>query len=493
MINLLLFPIIIPFLFAILLLFFKENVGIQRILTVIGVVLGLISSFYLMLTVKTEGVQAITLGSWPAPFGISMVSDMLSALLVTTTLLITLFVVLYSFTSIGKERERFFYYPGILFMVTGVNGAFTTGDIFNMFVFFEVLLIASYLLIVLGGEKKQLRESIKYILVNVVSSALFVITVAYLYSVVGTLNMADISVKITEIGQPGIVTVIAVLMLIVFGIKGSIFPLYFWLPGSYAAPPIPVLALFGALLTKVGVYAIMRTYTLFFTHNTGFTHEILMVLSILTVIVGCIGALAYFDLKQIIIYNIVIAVGVILYGAAQMNEAGISGAIYYLIHDMLIKGALFLLIGIIIYVTGTSNLRKMGGLMKTHASLGWFYLIAAFGLAGIPPLSGFIGKLLIVQGAFQAGNVWGSIIILASSLIVLLSVMRIFIYAFWGKPVELPRTNQKSYARMMVPAIVLVVLSIFYGVGTEWLVPYMTDATDVLLNPSIYIDAVLKE
>lgn len=493
MINLLLFPIIIPFLFAILLLFFKENVRMQRVLTLIGVVLSLVASFYLLITVKTDGVQAITLGSWPAPFGISMVSDMLSALLVTTTLLLTLFVVIYSFTSIGQERERFFYYPAILFMVTGVNGAFTTGDIFNMFVFFEVLLIASYLLIVLGGEKKQLRESIKYILVNVVSSALFVITVAFLYSVVGTLNMADISVKITEIGQPGIITLIAVLLLIVFGIKGSIFPLHFWLPGSYAAPPIPVLALFGALLTKVGVYAIMRTYTLFFTHNIGFTHEILMVLSILTILIGCIGALAYFDLKQIIIYNIVIAVGVILFGAAQMNEAGISGAIFYLIHDMLIKGALFLLIGIIIYVTGTSNLRKMGGLMKTHAPLGWFFLIAAFGLAGIPPLSGFVGKLLIAQGAFQAGNVWGSIIMLASSLIVLLSVMRIFIYAFWGEPVELPKTNRKSYVRMMFPAIAMVVLSIFYGVGTEWLIPYMTDATDVLLDPSIYIDAVLKE
>ncbi|MEK3937533.1 Na+/H+ antiporter subunit D [Sporosarcina sp. FSL W7-1349] len=494
MINLLLFPIILPFLFAILLLFFKENVRLQRILTVIGLIVSLAASLLLVAKVKADGVQAITLGSWPAPFGISMVSDMLSALLVTTTILITLFIVIYSFTSIGEGRERYFYYSAILFMVTGVNGAFTTGDIFNMFVFFEVLLIASYVLIVLGGEKKQLRESIKYVLVNVVSSALFVITVAFLYSVVGTLNMADISVKLTEIGPSGIVTVIAILMLIVFGIKGSIFPLYFWLPGSYAAPPIPVLALFGALLTKVGVYAIMRTYTLFFLTDIGFTHSFLLVLSLLTVIAGCIGALAYFDLKQIIIYNIVIAVGVILFGASQMNEAGISGAIFYLIHDMLIKGALFLLIGIIIHVTGTSNLRKMGGLMKTHAPLGWMYLIAALGLAGVPPLSGFIGKLLIVKGAFEAGHIWGSIIILASSLIVLLSVIRIFIYAFWGEPQPLAAPKEKqSYRRLMMPAVVLVILSVVYGVGTEWLLPYMTDASDVLLQPSIYIDAVLKE
>ena len=493
MINLLLFPILLPFLFGIILLFFKENILVQRTLTLIGLLVSLLASLFLISKVKSDGIQAITLGSWPAPFGISMVSDMLSALLVTSSVLITLFVVVYSFTAIGKERERFFYYPAILFMLTGINGAFTTGDIFNMFVFFEVLLIASYLLIVLGGKKKQLRESIKYVLVNVISSALFVITVALLYSVVGTLNMADISVKISEVGNTGIITVIAVLMLIVFGVKGAIFPLYFWLPGSYAAPPIPVLALFGALLTKVGVYAITRTYTLFFIHDLAFTHELLMILSILTIIAGCIGALAYFDVKQIIIYNIIIAIGVILFGVAQMNEASLSGAIFYLIHDMIIKGALFLLIGIIIAITGTSNLRKMGGLMKTHAPLGWMYLIAAFGLAGIPPLSGFVGKLLIVQGAFEEGNVWGSIIILVSSLVVLLSVIRIFIYAFWGEPVELPQTNHQSYKKLMFPAVALVVLSILYGVGTEWLVPYIRQATDVLLQPSIYIDAVLKE
>ena len=493
MINLLLLPIILPFFFAIILLFFKENIRVQRSLTLIGLTVSFVAALVLIVKVKADGVQALTLGSWPAPFGITMVSDMLSALLVTTSIAITFFVVMYSFTAIGKERERFYYYPAVLFMLTGVNGAFTTGDIFNMFVFFEVLLMASYVLIVLGGEKKQLRESIKYILVNVISSALFVVTIALLYSVIGTVNMADISVKIAEIGQPGIITVIAILFLLVFGIKGAIFPLYFWLPGSYAAPPMPVLALFGALLTKVGLYAITRTYTLFFIHDMSVTHELLLVLSLLTIVAGCIGALAYFDLKHIMIYNIVIAVGVILFGVAQMNESGMTGAMFYLIHDMIIKGALFLLIGIIIAITGTSNLRKMGGLMKTHAPLGWMYLIAAFGLAGIPPLSGFMGKLLIVKGAFEAGNIVGSIVILASSLIVLLSVMRIFIYAFWGEPVELPTTKRSAYRKMMVPAVILVVISIAYGIGTEWLVPYMTDASEVLLKPSIYIDAVLKE
>ncbi|MFB5088547.1 Na+/H+ antiporter subunit D [Psychrobacillus sp. PGGUH221] len=491
MINLLLFPVLIPFLFAAILLFFPKKVKAQRITVMIGLLLALASAIVLLVKVKTDGVQTVTLGSWAPPFGITMVSDMISVLLVLSSLLIAIFVVWYSYTSIGVDREKAFYYPAIMFMLTGVNGAFTTGDIFNMFVFFEVLLMSSYVLIVLGGEKVQLRESLKYILVNIVSSSLFVITVGYLYSVVGTLNMADISIKLSEIGQSGIVTVIAVLFLIVFGIKGAIFPLFFWLPGSYAAPPVPVLALFGALLTKVGVYAIMRTYTLFFTTDIGYTHELLMVISIITIIAGCVGALAYFDLKQIIIYNIVIAVGVILFGASIMNESGMLGSVFYLIHDILIKGALFLLIGIIIKITGTSDLRKMGGLMKRYPALAWSYLIAAFGLAGIPPLSGFVGKLLVVQGGFEGEYIWQSIFILASSLIVLLSAIRIFIYAFWGEDkVGVHTISPKTYRQLLFPAITLVAITVIYGVGSEYLVPFMTDASTVLLEPSVYTDAV---
>lgn len=491
--NFILYPIIIPFLFAGILMFFPNRVYVQRIITTIALLLTVVASIYVGLRVKLEGVLSITLGDWEAPFGISMVADMFSALLVITTSVIALFVVLYSFPSIGIGREKHFYYSGVLFLITGINGSFTTGDLFNLFVFFEVLLMASYLLIVIGGEKVQLRESFKYILVNIVSSSFFVVGVAYLYSVTGTLNMADLAVKIPQVEYAGMMTTIAILFLIVFGLKGAIFPLYFWLPGSYSAPPMPILALFGALLTKVGVYAIIRSYTLFFTMDIGFTHEILAYLSIATIVIGCIGALAYFDVKKIMIYNIVIAVGVILFGASQLNESGLQGALYYLLHDMLIKAALFFLIGLLIVLFGTTDLRKMGGLMKTKPVFGWFYLIAVFGLAGIPPLSGFVGKLLIVQSGFEGEHFWGSIIVLATSLLVLLSAIRIFIYAFWGEPIETKQIANVQYKQLFMPAALLVGISIFYGIGTEWLYPYMTEATNILQNPSIYIDAVLKE
>jgi len=493
MINLPILPILLPLVAAIILMFLSKSVKAQRIVSVIASAATAAAAWAVMLKVRSEGIQTVDMGSWPAPFGITLVSDMLSILLVLTASVITLCVVIYSFRSIGSGREAFYYYPIVQFLLVGVNGSFTTGDIFNLFVFFEIMLMSSYVLIVIGGTKVQLRESIKYILVNVISSAIFVIAVGYLYSVTGSLNMAHISSRISELGAEPIITVLAILFLVVFGLKGGIFPLYFWLPGSYAAPPAPILALFGALLTKVGVYAILRTYTLFFYHDQPFTHDILSLLALLTMVAGSIGALAYKDVKQILIYNIIIAVGVLLFGIAVMTEESIAGTIFYLIHDMIIKAGLFLLGGIMIYIAGTSNLNKMGGLIRQYPALGWTFLIASFALAGIPPLSGFTGKLLIVRAGFESGEYVGALVVLLSSLAVLYSAVTLFMSVFWQKPdAPLPKTKKHTASRF-IPAAVLVILSVLYGVGTEAVYPYVMQAVDALIHPEIYIDAVLKE
>jgi multicomponent Na+:H+ antiporter subunit D len=490
--NFIILPILFPLFTAILLIFFAKNIQIQRLISIISTFITVALSFMLVQTVKRDGVQILNLSNWDAPFGITLVSDMLSSLLVLTTSIIVFACVLYSFRSIGEEREHYYYYSIVQFLMVGIIGAFSTGDIFNLFVFFEVMLMSSYVLLVLGGTKIQLRESIKYILVNVISSALFVITVAYLYSVVGSLNMAHISVRIAEVDQPGIVTVIAVLFLIVFGLKGAIFPLFFWLPGSYNAAPAPVMALFGALLTKVGVYSIIRTYTLFFYHDLGYTHQLLAILAIVTIILGLIGALAYWDVKKIIIYNIIVAVGVILFGVSTMNEVALTGSVFYLIHDMLIKAALFLLVGIIITITGTGNLRMFRGLIKDYPGLGWTFFIATLALAGVPPLSGFVGKLLILQGGFAEGSYVGTGIVLFSSLLVLYSVMKIFINGFWGEP-QTFKVNRGSVRFLLISPTILIILACLYGVGTEMIYPYISEASETLSNPSIYIEAVLKE
>ncbi|MEH7113682.1 Na+/H+ antiporter subunit D [Neobacillus niacini] len=495
MTNLIILPILIPLITGAILIFLNQRIMAQRVIATFSSIGTIIAAWFMIQRVRTEGVQSLNVSSWEAPFGITLVSDMFSALLVLTTSIIAFVCLIYSFKTIGVEREKYYFYAVFNFLLVGVNGAFTTGDIFNLFVFFEVMLMSSYVLLVLGGTKIQLRESIKYLLVNVISSALFVIAVAYLYSVVGTLNMAHISSRISAIsveGMPGILTVIAVLFLIVFGLKGAIFPLYFWMPGSYYAPPAPVLALFGALLTKVGVYSITRTYTLFFYHDMD-TFGLLSILAILSIVFGVIGAIAFWDIKNIIIYNIIVAVGVILYGVSVLNTASITGAVYYLIHDMLIKAALFLLVGVVISITGTSNLRNMSGLINRYPGLGWTFFIAALALAGIPPLSGFVGKLLIVQGGFEGESFTGAFIVLMSSLLVLFSVMKIFINGFWGKDRTYRDEEKTPVKRLLIAPVILVVISALYGIGSETILPYITQAADTLVDPNIYINAVLKE
>ncbi|WP_243290476.1 Na+/H+ antiporter subunit D [Bacillus sp. FJAT-47783] len=491
--NFIILPVILPLITGILLVFFTKQIKVQKWISSLASLVTIVIAIALVQRVYENGIQTLELGSWKAPFGIVLVADMYSSLLVLTTNIIVFACLLFAFRSIELERERYFFYPGVMFLLTGVSGAFLTGDIFNLFVFFEVMLMASYFLIVHGNTKIQLRESIKYILVNVISSALFVISVAFLYAVTGTLNMADLSARVSEFGQSGILSVISILFLIVFGLKGAIFPLYFWLPGSYQAPPSAITALFGALLTKVGVYSITRIFTLIFVHDPTFTHGIIAWLSALTIIAGVIGAIAYSDIRKIIIYNIITAVGVILFGVASFNEAGIEGSVYYLIHDMLIKGTLFLIVGAIIVITGTSDLRKMGGLIKNHPSLGWMLFISAAALAGVPPLSGFVGKLKIIQGGFQNGEYVIAMVVLLSSLLVLYSVMKIFMNGFWREQVLSKEEEKGSTKGLLFPIAFLLSLSILYGFGIEMVSPYVSQAAETLLDPSIYIEAVLKE
>ncbi|MBU8637888.1 Na+/H+ antiporter subunit D [Bacillus pumilus] len=490
--NLVILPILIPLLAATLLIFMNKNIMLSRGFSVFASLSAIVCNVYLVQTIFTSGIQTLYLGGWKAPFGIALVADQFAALLVLTASVVGLVTVLFSFQTIGKEKERLFYYSGVQFLLAGVSGAFLTGDIFNLFVFFELLLMASYMLIVLGGSKPQLRESLKYIVFNIISSALFIVGVACLYAVTGTLNMADLSVKIAESGQTGLITVISILFMIVFGLKAGIFPLYFWLPGSYHAPPAAISALFGALLTKVGLYAIARVFTLIFIHDTGFTHTLMAWLAALTVIFGVIGSLAYSDVQKIVIYNIVTAVGVILFGIAANTPASLQGAIYYLIHDMVIKGALFMLAGALFVYAGTNHLKKMGGLIQSQPLLGWMFFISALSLAGIPPLSGFVGKLKIVEGGFSAGYMTFSILVLLSSLLVLYSIMRIFTLAFWGEEQD-TRRRKPSIKGMVYPGVMLVILSLAIGLGTEFISPYINQAAEMLSTPEKYIQAVLKE
>lgn len=489
--NLAILPILLPFLTGVLVAFFHSKIIVARTISGIMTIVNLIVSVYIGSIVFHGGPIILETGGWVAPYGIILVADQLAITLVITTNIIAVAAIFYAFRSLDEQKEKFYFYTFAFLLIAGVSGAFLTGDLFNLFVFFEVLLMASYGLIVLGSTKIQFRESLKYILINLFSSMLFVTTVAFLYSVTGTVNMAQLGQRIQEAEQTGILTTIAVLLFIVFATKGALFPLYFWLPKSYIVPNPVISALFGALLTKVGVYSILRVFTIIFVGKVDFTHEIFIILAGFTMIFGVIGALSTNNIKLIIAYNIIPAVGFMIMGIGIYTTTSIAGSVYYLVHDMIIKGALFLLVGAMAHIAGTSDLRKMGGLIHRHPVLGWLFFIACLTLAGIPPFSGFIGKYLLLQSGLANGHFVVVAIGILSSLLILLSVIKIFINGFWG---EIKIEKEIGTAKgMAFPIGFLLFFSIILGLGAEWFYPYIEQVAMSIAEPDIYINMVLKE
>lgn len=490
--NLIALPMIIPLITGIILFFFRSFIRTQRIASLITMLATAIISVYILQHIQHEGIIRLDFGAWEPPFGILFVADSFSMLLVLTTSIVTLICLLYSFSSIGKAREHMYAYPFILFLIAGVNGSFLTGDLFNLFVCFEVMLLASYVLISLGGKRIQLRESFKYVAINVVSSWIFLVAIAYLYGTIGTLNMAHISERIAEVGQGPLLTTISIVFLIVFSLKAGLV-LYYWLPGSYRVAPTAIAALFGALLTKVGMYALFRVFTLMFYHQPEITHTLIAIMAGITLVGGSLGAIAYQNVRAIVTYNVIITVGFILIGLAASTTIGFEGATYYFIHDMIVKALLFLVAGTMIALTGTAKIDRMSGLIRNYPLLGWLFFITILALVGIPPLSGFIGKILIGQGAIEAGSYLLLALGFISSLFVLYSLLRIFLNCFWGETIISKENEVPLKKGLIVPCVILAIFSIGIGLAPEWLAPFVQDAADTLSNPERYIEAVLMD
>jgi multicomponent Na+:H+ antiporter subunit D len=474
-----------------LMIFIRDRILWHRWISLISVAACAGITGYLIRIIQLQGVQTLHVGGWSAPFGISLVADMLSALLVFTALIVSFACLLYMFGSMSKAHEHFFLYPFVQILICGVNGSFLTGDIFNLFVFFEVMLIASYVLLGLGGKRRQLKETLQYVLINMTSSTLFVAALAYLYSAAGTLNMAHLSERMAEAGQSGPMTVISILLLIVFSIKAALF-LFFWLPGSYSAPPAAIAALFAALLTKVGVYAILRVFTLIFTHQPQVTHTIMIWMGAATMILGAFGVVAYKTIRPILAYNVIISVGFMLFGVGIASQTALSGTVYYLVHDMIAKALIFILGGAMISIAGTDRLPDMKGLIHYRPLLGWLFFLAGLALAGVPPLSGFVGKVMILEGGIRQENLTVTIIGLISSLFVLYSMMKIFVQGFWGETFLSEGEQHDTGKSALLPGAILAALAVGMGLGAEWVLEYVDLAVEPMLNPEIYIRAVLN-
>ncbi|MCC5880614.1 MAG: Na+/H+ antiporter subunit D [Idiomarina sp.] len=491
-------PIVIPLLTGTLcVMFWRSNLA-QRILSILGSSALLAASIWLLVSVYQQGHVVMFMGNWDAPYGITLVGDMLSAIMVLLTGMMALAIAVYSLASASPAHEKFGYYPLMHLLLAGVAGSFLTGDLFNLYVWFEVMLIASFALLILGGERAQMEGAVKYVTLNLLSSAIFLSAIGLTYGVVGSLNMADIAVKFGEAENPGLVDVIAVMFLVAFGIKAAAFPLFFWLPASYHTGPVAVSALFAGLLTKVGVYALFRVFTLIFNENPEFTHQLLLWIAAGTMLTGVLGAAAQFEFRRILSFHIVSQIGYMLLGLALFTPLALIGGVFYIMHHIIVKTNLFLISGITHRLLGTYDLKKLGGIYKSRPFLSLLFLIPALSLAGIPPLSGFFAKFVIIRASIEAEAWVVTFIALLVGLLTLYSMIKIWAEAFWkklpdgtdGASLERGRTSG-SLMLMYAPVIALAACTVFIGLNGQPIYAMAEFSATQLLDPSQYIEAVL--
>lgn len=488
---LLVLPLLLPLAGAAVCLLLWSRPRLQAWLTVAVLVAMLGVSVALLHLVSDRGIQASAMGGWPAPFGISIVADLFSALMLVLASIIGLAGAVYSLAAIDRERARFGYFSLYQVLMMGISGAFLTGDIFNLFVWFEVMLIASFVLMALGSEPLQIEGALKYVTINLLASALFLTAVGILYGETGTLNFAALSQLIESGIEPGLTSVVAMLFLACFGIKAAIFPLFFWLPASYHTPPVVISAVFAGLLTKVGVYALVRTFTQLFVHDVGLTHNLILVLSGLTMVTGVLGAVAQQEVRRILSFHIISQIGYMTMGLGLFTPLALAGSIFYITHHIIVKANLFFVAGLMHNLRGTYALESLGGFSR-YGLLSLLFLVPALSLAGIPPLSGFFAKLALVRAGIAAGQYEIVFVALAVGLLTLFSMMKIWTEAFWkAHSGSEPPAEARTPLAMVAPVACLASMTVLIGLAAGPLLDLSIRAAEQLLDPDLYAEAVL--
>ena len=492
---LLVYPILIPLLTAVLSYLFRKSPA-GRWISVAGTVALLLASVVLMAEVLEEGVVAAQMSNWQAPFGITLVADLLGAVMVVITAITGLATVIYTLSEIPERLERLGFHALLQTLLLGVCGAFVTGDLFNLYVWFEVMLISSFGLLVLGASREQLDGGIKYVLLNLVSTIMFLAGTGLLYGLTGTLNMADLHLAVREVENTGLLTTVAVMFMVAFGVKAALFPLFFWLPASYHTPPVAVSAIFAGLLTKVGVYALIRMFTLVFDQDVGFTHTILLWASVVTMVTGVLGAAAMNDFRRILSFHIISQIGYMVLGLALYTPLGLMGAVFYLVHHIIVKANLFFVAGVAKRIAGSTDLARIGGLYAHAPVLAFLFLIPAFSLAGFPPLSGFWAKYVVVKAALDLEMWFVAGVSLAVGLLTIFSMTKIWGSAFWpahpdGVKPRLSDLPMGDRMALMLPIVALAALTCIIGLFPESFVLFAERAAAQLLDPTDYVTTVL--
>ena len=494
-------PLLLPPLVgAIMLISLRHHLELARVFSVASITPLLAIGGWLVAESGTGVIQSYELGAWPAPFGIVLVLDRLSALMVALTAAVGLATVLYAIGS-GWDRRGRHFHALMQFQMMGLCGAFLTGDLFNLFVFFEVLLIASYGLMIHGAGKRRLRAGVQYVVYNLLGSTLFLFALGAIYAVTGTLNMADLALRVAEIqdGNTALIRVAAVLLLLVFAVKAALIPLHFWLPATYAEAPGPVAALF-AIMTKVGVYAIIRVFTLIFGASAPATANLaeglLMPAAMLTLALGAIGVLGARRLGTMAAMATVASVGTLLIAASAFTPQSLAASLFYMIHSTLACAVLFLVVDLVRArrENGYDGLTPAPPIAQAGlvASL---YFAAAIGMAGLPPLSGFIGKLLILDAMRPQESAWliWSLILL-SSLIMLVGFARAGIMVFWQTSEDAAEAHAAERQPVLPFVAVFGLLGVIVALTilAQPVMDFLGGTASQLHDPSTYIDAVLK-
>ena len=505
--NLIILFIVIPQAAGIFSILFVNKTKITKVIGTVAFSSTSILAIGLLMSIRQDGgIYTSQMGGWPAPFGISVVFDSLSGLMLAASSIVALGCYIHSFSIMDEKTERRYYHPLIMLMMFGVNLSFLTGDLFNLFVSFEIMLMASYALMTIGGNEEQIHQAYKYVLLNLIGSTVFVIAAGLMYGLMGTLNMADLARMVAESKSGGAplptgFTAVALMLIFVFGLKGAMFPLWFWLPDTYYTVPISIGALFGGMLTKVGMYALARTVPMFLTSGVSVSpiHAIIAIAAVFTMFLGVLGAVSKHHIRRILAIHVISQVGYMVFGIAVMTGHALAGCAFYMIQHMVVKSSLFLCCGIMEKYAGSDNLNKIGGLLKRDWLLATLFIVAAFSLVGLPPLSGFFGKLVIIQAGWHMGYWYLSFFGLMTGLLTLLSMVKIWSYGFWSPaqgeqvkvPVGAPRIRQLRSAYVGVG--LLVATALFLGVFAQPVYQIAFHAGEQLVDPRAYITAVMGE
>jgi multicomponent Na+:H+ antiporter subunit D len=490
-------PILLPIIGAGLSIITGRSRWLQRLIGLSVLTVMMVFSVLLLVDVDREGTIATQVGAWPAPIGITLVADRFAAIMLVLASLMLLTVLVYAIGQPGAERNHVGFQSVYLILAGGLSATFLVGDLFTLFVAFEVMLTASYVLLTLGARREQVRAGMTYVVISLLSSTLFVTAIALVYSATGTLNLADLAGKMADL-PGGVRMAFSVLFLIVFGIKAGLFPLFFWLPDSYPTAPSPVTAVFAGLLTKVGVYAIIRFETLLFPVSVPTT--LILVLAGLTMVIGVLGAIAQDDFKRILSFLIISSIGFVVMGLGFFTVAAIAAAIFYIVNHIVVKTALFLTGGLVEHVGGSSRLLGVGNMVRTAPVLAVLFAIPALSLVGVPPFAGFVAKFALVDSGFGVGEYVVVGVSLLASLLTVFSMTKIWSGVFWS-PAE-PQPDETPPRRhpggrlggpilMIVPTAALCAVSLAIMLAAGSLFALSERAAHDLLDPSGYIRAVL--